>query len=62
MQLSVRNATRKATAMKLKNSEVTKAVQQYARRNGLYVRTVRDVSNLRYQAIREYKEKMGFAE
>jgi hypothetical protein len=45
--------------MKLKSSEVTEAVQQYAKRNGLYVRTVRDVSNLRYQAIREYKEKLG---
>lgn len=45
--------------MKLKNSEVTKAVQTYARKYGYYTRTVRDVSVLRYAAIAEYKVKVG---
>lgn len=39
---------------KLTKSEVTKAVQQYARRHGYYARTVRTVSSLFYAALREY--------
>ncbi len=42
--------------MKLSNNQVTEAVTKYARKHGHYVRTVRTVSNLRYAAIREWKE------
>ncbi len=45
--------------MKLTVKQITIAVQIYAKKNEMYVRTVRDVSNHRYAAIREYKEKIG---
>jgi hypothetical protein len=41
--------------MKLKRSEITEAVNAYARKHGYYVRTVRDVSAGRYAAIADWK-------
>ena len=45
--------------MKLTEKQITAAVQAYAKKNEMYVRTVREVSIHRYAAIREYKHKMG---
>lgn len=45
--------------MKLTNSEMTKAIQTYARKNNHYASTVRTISSLRYAAFAEYKAKMG---
>ncbi len=42
--------------MKLTKSELTKAVQKYARRHGHFARTVRTMTCLRLAAIREYHE------
>lgn len=41
--------------MKLTNAQMTKAIQTYARKNGYFARTVRDVSSLRYAAFAAFK-------
>ena len=43
--------------MKLSRKEHTAAISRYARLRGYYARTVRAVSALRYEAIREWKER-----
>ncbi len=42
--------------MKLTKSQMTQAIQQYARRHGYYARTVRAVTVLWLAAIREYAD------
>ncbi len=42
--------------MVLTRSDRTKAIQRYARKHGLFPRTVRDVTSLRWKAFDEYKE------
>ena len=44
--------------MKLTDKQSTIAVQVYAKKNNLYVRTVRAVSIHLYAAIHQYKQKM----
>lgn len=41
--------------MKLTSSQVTQAIQQYARKHGYYVTTVRVITRLRNEAIKEWK-------
>jgi len=43
--------------MKLSRSDLTKAVQRYARKHGYYARTVRSMTRLRLAAILEWQSK-----
>lgn len=42
--------------MKLKPTEITKAIIAYARKNNMHISTVRTISAHRYAAIKEYKK------
>jgi hypothetical protein len=54
MTTATENLNRKLTKL-----ELTKAYTRYARSHGFYVRTVRDVTDLKYRAIREFRSKLG---
>ena len=43
--------------MKLTKQEVMIAIREYATKHNYFVQTVKDVSKLRYAAIKEFKDK-----
>jgi hypothetical protein len=43
--------------MKLSRKDLTKAVARYARKHGYYVSTVRNMTRLRYDAIKEWRNR-----
>jgi len=49
--------SRKSVPLAMSRGRIKLAIRSYARRHNLSVATVRDVSSLRFKAIREYKAK-----
>lgn len=44
---------------RLRKRELTQAIARYARRHGFFARTVRAVSSIKFEAIREWQERQG---